>query len=297
MSNQWVRLWHDMPNDPKWRTIARIAGQPITAVISVYIHMLVCASNATERGRTQGWCDEDVATALDLNTEDVNAIREAMGGRVLDGDYLKGWEKRQPKREDDSSARAKAWRDKKKEEEERTRTQPNAQKRPDTDTEGDTDKKDPVVDAACVDEIFGWLQTYLNSPSPLFSAPVVAWLQWGADFALDIKPIAERWRKANPKKAIRSLEWLDDDIAASIRKRTKSMPEETQKEVTAYANSGNSSHRSPKRTAFDNLVAGANKATPRRENRLERPGGEGHTSTELPDHTVVALPLPAGAKS
>ena len=23
MANSWLRLWHDMPNDPKWRTIAR----------------------------------------------------------------------------------------------------------------------------------------------------------------------------------------------------------------------------------------------------------------------------------
>ncbi|ENU2244993.1 hypothetical protein ACWNUG_005487, partial [Escherichia coli] len=23
MANAWLRLWHDMPNDPKWRTIAR----------------------------------------------------------------------------------------------------------------------------------------------------------------------------------------------------------------------------------------------------------------------------------
>ncbi|EOJ9867040.1 hypothetical protein ACQP3L_37610, partial [Escherichia coli] len=21
MANAWLRLWHDMPNDPKWRTI------------------------------------------------------------------------------------------------------------------------------------------------------------------------------------------------------------------------------------------------------------------------------------
>ncbi|ENT9428360.1 hypothetical protein QSD88_RS19685, partial [Escherichia coli] len=24
MANAWLRLWHDMPNDPKWRTIARV---------------------------------------------------------------------------------------------------------------------------------------------------------------------------------------------------------------------------------------------------------------------------------
>lgn len=133
MSNQWLRLWHDMPTDPKWRTIARISNQPICSVISVYMHMLVCASNATERGRTHNWSDEDVASSLDLECSAVVAIREAMQGRVIDGDYLKGWEKRQPKREDNSATRAKEWRDaqKGKKDEERTRTQPNAKKRPD----------------------------------------------------------------------------------------------------------------------------------------------------------------------
>lgn len=139
MSNDWLRLWHDLPNDPKWRTIAKLSKQPITAVISVYIHMLVCASNATERGRTQGWCDEDVATALDLETDHVIIIRETMQGRVLDGDHLKGWEKRQPKKEDGSAERSKAWREKQKrekEEKEMLRTPPNAPERKQpTDTE------------------------------------------------------------------------------------------------------------------------------------------------------------------
>ena len=92
MPNQWLRLWHDMPNDPKWRTIARISQQRIGDVIAVYVHMLVCASNATERGRTQGWSDEDAGTALDLTTEAVTGIRQAMQSRVLDGDKLLGWE-------------------------------------------------------------------------------------------------------------------------------------------------------------------------------------------------------------
>jgi len=107
--------------------------------------MLVCASNATERGRTHNWCDEDVASALDLECVAVTSIRDAMQGRVLDGDYLKGWEHRQPKREDNSATRAREWREEQKRimDEERNRTQPNAEKRPeeDTDTEEDTEKR------------------------------------------------------------------------------------------------------------------------------------------------------------
>jgi|ERR1035437_5372732 hypothetical protein len=129
MANPWLRLWADMPNDPKWRTIARVSNQEISRVMSVYLHMLVCASNATERGRTQGWCDEDIATALDIETDDVIVIREAMQGRVLDGDYLIGWEKRQPLREDGSADRGKAFRERQKQEKEEVKTQPNATER------------------------------------------------------------------------------------------------------------------------------------------------------------------------
>ncbi len=127
MANQWLRLWIDLPNDPKFRTIARLSGQPISCVIAIYIHMLCKAANADERGRTQGWCDEDIATALDIETDQVLSVRNAMQGRLLEGDYLTGWEKRQPLREDGAAERARAWRQAKKEIKfEDIRTQPNA---------------------------------------------------------------------------------------------------------------------------------------------------------------------------
>lgn len=147
MANQWVRLWLDMPNDPKWRTIARASGQSIGNVIAVYVHMLICAANATERGRTQSYTDEDTASALDLEIAQVTAIREAMQGRVLDGDYLRGWDKRQPLREDETAAeRARAWREKRKHEQagnaDQTQANANERKRTtDKDTDTDTDKE------------------------------------------------------------------------------------------------------------------------------------------------------------
>ena len=110
MSNQWLRLWHEMPSDPKWRTIARASSQRIGDVMSVFVHLLVAASTATERGRTQSFSCEDVASALDLETAQVEAIVSAMQCRVLDGDRLRGWDKRQPAREDGSAERARAWR-------------------------------------------------------------------------------------------------------------------------------------------------------------------------------------------
>ena len=131
-----------MVNDPKFRTISKASKQPVTAVLSVYLHVLTSASeNATERGRTQANA-ENVASALDLETEQVQAIFAAMQGRLLDGDRVSGWEKRQPKREDNSAERSRVWREEKKAaaETERNRTQSNAEKRPDTDTDTDIER-------------------------------------------------------------------------------------------------------------------------------------------------------------
>lgn len=136
MANQWLRLWHDMPNDPKWRTIARVSKQSIGNVIAVYMHLLVNASNASERGRTQNVSSEDIASALDVDTEQVDAILSAMQGRVLEDDLISGWSKRQPEREDGAAERAKAWREAKKAEkqtqENADQTQANADERKQT---------------------------------------------------------------------------------------------------------------------------------------------------------------------
>lgn len=128
-----MRLWDDMPTDPKWRVIARRSGQRIGDVIAMFnILMVQAGANADERGRTHGNDDDDIGAALDLEPEDVAAIRDAMQGKVLDGTLLMGWEKRQPKREDGSADRAKAWR-------ERKRTQANAEERPDSDSDSDSE--------------------------------------------------------------------------------------------------------------------------------------------------------------
>jgi hypothetical protein len=134
-----------MPTDPKWRVIARRSGRPVSEVLAVFLHMMTSAganaqnsfANATERserGELKNWSDEDVAAAIDIEEHNVAAIRDAMQGKVLGGNKLIGWEKRQPLREDNSAERGKAWR-------ERNRTQKNAPERPDADA--DADKKVP----------------------------------------------------------------------------------------------------------------------------------------------------------
>ncbi|WP_420907106.1 phage replisome organizer [Yersinia bercovieri] len=125
----WLRLWHDMPNDPKWRTISRLSGQSIALVQSVYIHLLVSASQNVTKGHdevTRGHIDvthEDLASALDVTESDISSVLDAMQGRVLEGDLISGWEVRQPKREDQGNEKtgAKSAAERKREERQRKR--------------------------------------------------------------------------------------------------------------------------------------------------------------------------------
>lgn len=133
----WVRLWHDMPTDPKWRTIARKSGQRVGDVIAVFNFVICNASgNATERGKLKNFDCDDVASALDLQESDVAAIMDAMRGKVIDDDgKLTGWEKRQPKREDSTAfQRKQEWKERQRNAMERSGTQRNA---PETETETD----------------------------------------------------------------------------------------------------------------------------------------------------------------
>ncbi|WP_257835253.1 hypothetical protein [Burkholderia glumae] len=152
---EWFRLWHDMPNDPKWRTIARASGQPIHLVLSVALHLMVDASRNVTRGHVTV-TEEDVASALDVTNEAVEAIFSAMQGRVLDGDRLSGWEKRQPKREDSGNPEtgAKSAAERKRAQREREKSIPGSESeegvtrshetsRTDTDTE--KSKEEPPI--------------------------------------------------------------------------------------------------------------------------------------------------------
>jgi hypothetical protein len=117
LSNQWLRLWHDMPTDPKWKTIARASGQPISLVQAIYLHLLVSASRNVTRGHADVTL-EDIASALDVTEQEVQSVFDAMQGRVLDKFIITGWDTRQPKKEDagDASTGAKSAAERKREE-------------------------------------------------------------------------------------------------------------------------------------------------------------------------------------
>ena len=140
----WVRLWTDMPTDPKWRVIARKSGQSIGNVIALFNILMVVASEPEDRGSIAGFRVEDASANLDLDEGDIGAIITAMQGRVIEDNRLMGWDKRQPKREDNSYERVKKHREQAKSNARNTVTDDvkrgvthcNA---PETETETDTD--------------------------------------------------------------------------------------------------------------------------------------------------------------
>ncbi|NNH19117.1 phage protein [Bordetella trematum] len=199
MANEWFRLWHDMPNDPKWRTIARVAGQPVSLVLSVALHVMADASRNVTRGHVDV-TTEDLASALDVTEADIQAIRDAMQGRVMDGDRLTGWEKRQPKREDvgspETGAKSAAERKRAQRERERSAAGGDASLQghdgsrkvtTDKDKEKEKDKKQPPpnprqrgqsFDASAID-----LPDWLDRED---------WAAWVADRKARKKPITEK---------------------------------------------------------------------------------------------------------
>lgn len=149
----WVRLWHDMPTDPKWRVIARKSGQPLANVIALFTLLMTTASAADERGSITQFSAEDAAAALDLDEEDVQAILSAMEGRVIENQRLSGWERRQPKREDaGASERKQRFKERSGTHEnapERIGTQENASERPREETDTDTEQNILAPKGAC----------------------------------------------------------------------------------------------------------------------------------------------------
>jgi uncharacterized phage protein (TIGR02220 family) len=138
----WLRLWQDMPTDPKFRTVSKISKQPLSTVIAVYLFLMVDAScHATSRGVTL--ChNEDIASALDLEISQVEDIKKAMQGKLLDGNKLTGWERRQPKKEDETaSERQRRHRENKKNKSVTPRHAVSRSVTLDTDTDTDTEIK------------------------------------------------------------------------------------------------------------------------------------------------------------
>ncbi len=126
----WFRSWHGAPTDNKWLVIARKAKVKPGIVSAVAWALFDHASQADERGDVSEFDTETYAVFSGFDEGEVQAVIAAMCEKgVIDADgRLTAWDKRQPKREDDSTERVREHR-KRQKEVTQTVTQCNAEER------------------------------------------------------------------------------------------------------------------------------------------------------------------------
>lgn len=107
----WFRSWHGAPTDPKWLGIARKAGVAPGMVVAVAWALMDRASQAEDRGDIDGYDPDGLACFFGCDPEQIDAIVRGMADRgvIVNGRFA-AWEKRQPKREDDSAERVREFR-------------------------------------------------------------------------------------------------------------------------------------------------------------------------------------------
>lgn len=214
-AEHWFRWHHGTVTDPKWRVIASRCVTCVTVghVIAVWAAMVENASQATPRGHLSGWDDEDIAVCLGFQIDQVAEIRQAMQGKVLDGETLSGWGKRQPNREDNSTERTREWRERQRQdgaEMKRMVTHGDTTKRSVTpETETETEKKrtrgkraqTPLPENFAVsDRVKTWaagkgfdrLDDHLESFRAKCQAKGYAYADWDSAF---MEAIREDWAK------------------------------------------------------------------------------------------------------
>lgn len=120
MSVDWFRSWHGAPTDSKWLLIARNAmkrsetheTQITPGMVSAVVWALFdCASQAEQRGNVEGFDVETYSMFSGFSEASVAAIiQELKLKNIIISGCLSAWEKRQPKREDNSTDRVRAHR-------------------------------------------------------------------------------------------------------------------------------------------------------------------------------------------
>lgn len=104
--NDWFRSWHGAPTDPKWLVIAKRAGVAPYAVSAFAWALFDHASQSSDRGCVSDFDFETYAELMGIDEALLQATYQAMEakGIIADGRLAK-WDKRQPRREDDSAER------------------------------------------------------------------------------------------------------------------------------------------------------------------------------------------------
>jgi DnaD/phage-associated family protein len=105
-SISWWRSWHGAPTDLKWQVVALKANVKVGIVSAVAWALLDYASQHENRGTVDGFDTETYAVYSGFDEVEIISVIQAMTdkGVIVDG-RLASWEKRQPKREDDSKQR------------------------------------------------------------------------------------------------------------------------------------------------------------------------------------------------
>lgn len=101
----WFRWHHGCVTDPKFGLVAKKAGVRVSDVIAVWAFILENASAETDRGSVGQLDFEAIEHLFGLDDGQAVRILDAMTQRgLIAGNRIAAWEKRQPKREDDTAA-------------------------------------------------------------------------------------------------------------------------------------------------------------------------------------------------
>jgi DnaD/phage-associated family protein len=180
----WFRSWHGAPADSKWLTVARMAGSRPGVVGYVFWSLLDYASQAEERGSVIGFDAETCADYSGFVEAEISAVVVALECKgIITNGRLTEWDKRQPKREDDSTQRVKRHRAEKsvthdKKTDTENVTQCNAEKR--NETHGNNTETDPETETETttttgdVDVDFGMVCSVYEKNMPGLLSQVIA---------------------------------------------------------------------------------------------------------------------------
>lgn len=216
-------MYNDTAYDPKLRRIAYCAGTTTPNVIAVWTAML-CHAAANEgelRGTMIGWKDDDCAFHLGIDRAIVFSIRSEMEGRLLDGDKVISWTKRQFQ-SDTSRERTQDYRERRKGtsqsgDEQKQRPNPDVTSRdrhatavrrhgdaPDTDTETDTE-----TERGASPPTRTHTRTREEDPPALpdWLSPE-AWAEWSTYRTAKCR---KTWTQLAAKKSIQTLSKLRDE--------------------------------------------------------------------------------------
>ena len=113
---EWFRWYHGCVNDPKFRLIAKKAGATVAEAVAVWACVLERASESDDRGHPGRLDFDSLDCALQLADGTALRLHVQMTERgMLEPDgRIEAWDRRQPKREDNSTERVRAFRERQK---------------------------------------------------------------------------------------------------------------------------------------------------------------------------------------